>query len=83
MFGFDDPYTTGQILAAVSMGYGWYGKCVQITPCFEEEILEGELWGKGRICSGVLLYQGIRILLDRNFRKLLKQWRGKGGIQYG
>lgn len=82
-FGFDDPYTTGQVLTAAAMGYGWYGKWVQITPCFEEEILEGDLQGNGRICLGILLYHAVRILPDRNFRKLLKQWRGKGGIQYG
>lgn len=83
MFGFDDPYTTGQVLSAAAVAYPWYGRSIQIIPCFEDEILEGELQGQGRICLGVLLYQGIRILLDRNFRKLLKQWRRKGGVQYG
>lgn len=74
-FGFDDPYTTGQVLMYISPFYSLYGKRFQIIPVFEEPVLEGEFWLKGRIRIGTILILGIRVLLDKNFRTLLKQWR--------
>lgn len=82
-FGFDDPYMTGQVLSAASILYAWYGGHLQITPVFEDEVLEGEGFLKGRIRMGTVLILGIRILLNKNFRILLKRWRGKGGLSDG
>lgn len=82
-FGFEDPYITGQVLAAAAMFYGWYGKGLQITPVFDEQVIEGEGFLKGRIRMGTVLILGIRILLNKNFRVLLKRWRGKGGVSDG
>lgn len=74
-FGFDDPYTTGQILTYISPFYGLYAKHLQLIPSFEEPILDGELKLKGRIRIGTVLAIGIRVLLDKNFRRLLKKFR--------
>lgn len=74
-FGFDDPYTTGQVLMYISPFYGIYGSHFQIVPVFEETVLEGEAWLKGRIRIGTVLAVCIRMLLDKNFRTLLKRWR--------
>lgn len=74
-FGFDDPYTTGQVLMYISPFYGIYGRRFQIVPVFEETVLEGEAWLKGRIRIGTVLAVCIRMLLDKNFRTLLKKWR--------
>lgn len=74
-FGFDDPYTTGQVLTYISPFYSLYGKKFQVIPVFEEPVMEGEGWLKGRIRFGTVLILGIRVLLDQNFRKLLRQWR--------
>lgn len=82
-FGFDDPYMTGQVLSAASILYAWYGDHLQITPAFEDEVIEGEGFLKGRIRMGTVLVLGIRILLNKNFRILLKRWRGKGGLSDG
>lgn len=74
-FGFDDPYTTGQVLMYISPFYGIYGKRFQVIPVFEEPVLEGEVWLKGRIRIGTVLAIGIRMLFDKNFRTLLRKWR--------
>lgn len=74
-FGFDDPYTTGQVLTYISPFYSLYGKKFRVIPVFEEPVMEGEGWLKGRIRFGTVLILGIRVLLDQNFRKLLRQWR--------
>lgn len=74
-FGFDDPYTTGQVLMYISPFYGMYGKRFQIIPVFEEPVLEGEVWLRGRVRIGTVLAIGIRMLFDKNFRTLLRKWR--------
>lgn len=80
VFGFDDPAVTGNVLAALSILYAWYGDALRITPVFDEKILEVEGSLKGRIRAGTLLVLLIRILLNKNFRVLVRRWRKKGGI---
>ena len=74
-FGFDDPYTTGQVLSWISPFYGFYGKNLQVIPVFGEKAMEGELSLKGRIRLGTLIMIVLRMFMDKNFRKLLKKWR--------
>lgn len=72
-FGFDDPATTGQILTYISPFYGVYAKTFTIEPVFDEKVMEGELHLKGRIRLGTLLWYVVRVLLNKNFRNLLKK----------
>jgi len=72
-FGFDDPATTGQILTYVSPFYGMYAKTLDLEPVFDEKVMEGELHVKGHIRAASLLWIVIRVFLNKNFRKLLKQ----------
>lgn len=74
-FGFDDPYTTGQVLTWISPFYGFYAKKLQLVPVFDEKVLEGELDLRGRIRLGTLVVIALRMLFDKNFRRLLKKWR--------
>ena len=72
-FGFDDPATTGQILTYISPFYGLYAKTLKLEPIFEEKVLDGELHVKGHIRAATLLWIVIRVLLNKNFRVLLKK----------
>lgn len=72
-FGADDPSVTGQCLAAAGILLPWYRNRVEITPVFDEAVIEGELEIKGRIRLGTLMLRGIRVLLDKNFRVQLKR----------
>lgn len=76
-FGLGDPYLTGKVLTVISPFYGFYGKMFAITPVFEAEelVLEGETKLKGRIRIGTLLWIGLRILIDKDARRLWKTWR--------
>lgn len=74
-FGFDDPYTTGQILTYLSPFYGLYGRRLTLIPVFEEPVLEGEAALKGRIRIGTVLVTGARMLMNKRFRTCLKKWR--------
>lgn len=73
-FGFDDPFKTGQILTYVSPFYGLYAKHFELIPVFEGEAMEGELDIKGRIRLAALIWIGIKVIRDGNFRTLLKKW---------
>ena len=76
-FGFEDPALTGQILAAVSPFYGLYAKTLALEPVFDEKIFEGELHLKGRIRVASLLWPAVRVLLNKNFRKQLRNLRSR------
>lgn len=74
-FGFEDPYTTGQVLMYISPFYKWYSKQFQLIPVFEAAALEGDVKLKGRIRVGTVIVLGIRMMLDKNFRKLIRTMR--------
>jgi predicted DNA-binding protein (MmcQ/YjbR family) len=76
-FGFDDPYTTGQILTWISPFYGFYAGKINLIPVFEEKALDGELSLKGRIRLGTILVLVVRVLLNKNFRRLLREFRNR------
>lgn len=48
-YGFEDPYHTGQVLAALGVAYPWLGEAVSVYPDFEKRILQGDLYVKGTV----------------------------------
>lgn len=70
VFGTGDPCSTGQALGVMSILYSFYGDKVQIIPDFENKILEGKHFAKGRIRLITVLIIVIRLLLDKRFKKL-------------
>lgn len=77
--GFDDPATTGNVLAAASILYAFYGDRIQVTPYFDQEILEGEVEASGRVRLGTLLYLAAKVWFHKDFRMLRKEYKN-GGI---
>ena len=71
-FGFEDPYTTGSILAYASMLYPFYGDNISIKPNFEEDIFKGDVYLKGRIRISYFANMGIRLILNKNIRLTIK-----------
>lgn len=67
-FGFDDPFTTGQICAAAALLLPLYRDRLTIQPIFDRTVLDGELSLKGRIRLIVLLIAGLRVWRDRDCR---------------
>ncbi len=74
-FGTGDPCLTGQLLGGLSILYGYYGETVQITPNFETKILEGSIFCKGRIRLFTLLIICIKLILNKEFRKLIENFK--------
>lgn len=79
-FGLEDPYNTGRALAALSILYPFYGEHFQVYPEFEREILEGDIYFKGRIHLVHLLLVLGRAYFDANVKtayKNMKLFRAK------
>ena len=72
-FGFDDPYRTGQVLSAAALLYPVYRDRIRLVPVFDREVLEGELCVAGRLRAAAFAGAAVRLMMDRNFRKLLRQ----------
>ncbi len=66
IFGFDDPALTGEILGVASLFYPKYQKKLKLIPVFEQQILEGKVQVKGRIVIAYIIWQAIKIVLDKN-----------------
>ncbi len=72
-YGFEDPYQTGQVLTLISPFYGLYAKTLVIEPVFDEKVIEGEIFIRGRIRAAVFAGAGLRILLNKDSRRFLKK----------
>lgn len=72
MVGTGDPAGTGQVLAAYGILYPLIGNNIVITPDFERQVLEGELFIKGRIRVIRLLRTAWKIYFNKDIRRVLK-----------
>jgi len=75
-FGFEDPSYTGMFLGCLAVAKPLYQNNIQLIPDFENSVVEGEYTIKGRIYGIILLYVFIRLFLDKNLRRLVKQFMG-------
>lgn len=71
-YGLDDPSLTGQITGAAYLLLPENCEKVRLLPDFEKKICEGDLIVKGHIRLCHLAYVGLRLLFDKELRRLLK-----------
>lgn len=71
--GLGEPDTTGYVYGACWAVKPFLGrKCrIAITPDFERQILEGEIFLRGHIMGVVLLHHVIRVILDKRLWQLV------------
>lgn len=74
-FGTGEPDTTGYILAIYGILSPHIGWNLIVTPDFDNKILKGKLSVKGRVIVGILLFNVLKIVLDRRFHPLIKKIR--------
>ncbi len=78
-FGFDDPALTGYATGFAATLYPLYGKNFTVTSDFVETCFDADCCGRGRIRPLFFVYILIRLLLNKNVRKLIRLWRkGRG-----
>lgn len=73
--GLSSPDQTGYVCAAVGVISPYYKKQIQITPDFEKFIINGNILIKGRAYGIVFMIIGIKFLVNKNLRKLIKMIR--------
>ncbi len=74
-FGTGDPCSTGQILGVAAAFMGIYKNSVQIIPDFEEEVLKGNFYCRGRVQTIILLIIGVKLILNRDIKNLIKNFQ--------
>ena len=80
IFGFEDPYTTGQVLSYAALFYSWYKDRVEIMPVFDKEIVDIDIRAKGgvRLMSLVIIATGL--WFDKDFKKVYKLCKNRNKI---
>lgn len=71
-FGFEDPSLTGCLLGFVYMFYPKYYKNFTIVGNFETVIIKGDFYLRGRIRLLSLLIIGVKLIIDKNVRRMIK-----------
>ena len=72
-FGADNPATTGQVTGIVSVLYAKTGYLLDFQPNFQEAELECDVEFRGHIQVFTLLLLALKVVLNKEFRKLLKE----------
>ena len=80
IFGFEDPYTTGQVLSYAALFYSWYKDSIEIIPVFDKEIVDIDIRAKGgvRLMSLVIIATGL--WFDKDFKRLYKLYKNRDKI---
>ena len=73
--GTGEPDTTGYILAVHGMLYPLIGNNIAIEPDFENQVVEGTVFIKGRITIFVLVCVAIKLYFDEDIRHFLKRFK--------
>lgn len=73
-FGLSDPGSTGKALAALSILYGLIENMPEIIPDFEQEVLEGHFFCKGRIQVFFLVRHIWHMWFHEDFKRVKKNF---------
>lgn len=73
--GFKDPSLTGYLAAIYSSFYPYLEKILQVHMDFEEEVLEGQIYVKGKITLGYFLFFALSLIIKKEIRQSIKDVR--------
>ncbi|MDR1765630.1 MAG: DUF2953 domain-containing protein [Lachnospiraceae bacterium] len=79
VFGFDDPYTTGQAAAVCGALFGFIPRKMKIVPLFDREAMHGDVNLRGRLYAGYTLWWAFKVYRDKEVRRFIKQVRALAG----
>lgn len=81
VFGTGAPDTTGYAYGVYGMLMPFLGSYVVVTPDFQQAVLEGNFQASGHVTLAVLLWQAIRIAMDKKLWQLLNKLKRQGTTQ--
>ncbi|MCR4727871.1 MAG: hypothetical protein K5796_04385 [Lachnospiraceae bacterium] len=73
--GFDNPETVGKIFEFYGIFYPMLHRHLKFDGRFDEEIIDVEGFFKGHITAVTFLAVGLKILFNRNIRKVIKMFK--------
>ncbi len=76
--GFDMPDTTGRVYGYYCMLMPWLNDDIYIEPDFEQKIINGEIYCKGKIRILTIVVNILRIVFDKRLKPLLKKIKNGG-----
>ena len=76
--GFDMPDTTGRVYGYYCMLIPWLSDDIYIEPDFEQKIINGEIYCKGKIRMLTIVVNLLRIVFDKRLKPLLKKIKNGG-----
>ena len=76
-FGLSDPARTGQISGILAMLYPKMPEKLEVIPDFQEACFEADTVFKGHVFLIYIIIQGLKIILNKNVRLLIKVVRQK------
>lgn len=83
-FGFEDPATTGEVIAFLAMIYPFFAKSLRVDPEFNKVLFDEKIYIRGRITIIVLLTVAWEIVFNKNVRYLrhrLDKVKSTGGTK--
>jgi len=80
IFGFEDPYTTGQVLSYAALFYSWYKDRIEIMPVFDKEIVDIDIRAKGGVRLMSLVIIATDLWFDKDFKKVYKLYKNRNKI---
>ena len=81
-FGFEDPSTTGQVMGIAGMLYPLWNYDITLRPDFEQKVMAGKVYIRGRIRVFTLIRIAWRGYFNKNLKKVLAKLK-KGGANHG
>jgi len=78
VYGDEDPYLTGKVHGYICMARGFFGKDIDFTPVWDENIFEFEGFVAGRLQAYVILGIAFKVLTNKHLFRMIKLIR-KGG----
>ena len=76
--GLDDPYSMGQMLSIYGILFPLIHDKIQLVPDYDREVMEGDLYIKGRVTLFVIIYAGVKIYFNRDFKRMMKILKKEG-----
>ena len=70
-YGDEDPYLTGKVHGYICMARGLFGREIDFTPVWDEDVFEFDGYVSGRIQLIVFLMFAFKIFANRHLRKLV------------
>ena len=74
-FGFDDPATTGNVLAILSVLIGFIPEAIVIEPVFDANIFETDVLFKGKIALINIIIVLFKLFGNKEFRRVFKGFK--------